>query len=276
MKSRRSIPVRIAGALFAAALLAVPTFVHAQGVYVALTTESQLVDPGAVFDVAITITQEGLAFNGFDAVVAYDPAALTLLTLSPISLQEGDLMTSACSSRFHLFRTGADTDTITDVLLCNGVSVTGPGDIYRLRFRASDTPQVTHIQFLEGLQFYNEGLYVNPAIPTDLDIGIGTGLVGVGGKPQPARLDLRVTPNPASGGTSFTIEASRPGAQELAVFDLKGRLVRQFQSTTTTAGTRIVHWDGRDALGRALAPGIYLIDLRMEGQSVTRRVSIVR
>src|SRR5215467_7812223 len=170
MTGSRRIRVRLAAALLGAVLLAVPAFVHAQGVYVALTTESQIVDPGAVFDVSLTITQEGLPFNGFDAVIAYDPAALTLLPLSPTSLQEGDLMTGACASRFHLFHQGAGTDTVTDVLLCNGVSVTGPGDIYRLRFRASNTPQVTHIQFLSGLQFYNEGLYVNPVFSTDLDI----------------------------------------------------------------------------------------------------------
>jgi hypothetical protein len=269
--------VRLAATLLAAVLLATPSFVHAQGVFVALTTESQIVDPGAEFDVAITITQEGLAFNGFDAVIAYDPAALTLVPLSPISLQEGQLMTDACGTRFHLFRTGADTDTITDVLLCNGVSVTGPGDIYRLRFRASDTPQVTHIQFLAGLQFYNEGLFVNPAIATDLDIGIGTGLVGVGDTPSRAKLDLLVAPNPTvAGGTSFTIKTDRAGTAKLSAFDLKGRLVRRFEDTTTTAGMRSIHWDGRDSAGHALPPGIYLVYLEMEGRSVTRRVSLVR
>jgi len=275
MTGSRSIRVRLAAALLGAALLAFPAFVHAQGVYVGLTTESQIVDPGAVFDVALTITQEGLPFNGFDAVVAYDPAALTLLPFSPTTLQEGDLMTGACPNRFHLFHQGAGTDTITDVLLCNGVSVTGPGDIYRLRFQASNTAQVTHIQFLDGLQFYNQGLYVNPVISTDLDIGIGTGLVGVGTTPGP-KLDLRVTPNPAAGGgTSFTIEADRAGVAELAVFDLRGRLVRRFPDTTT-AGVRNLRWDGRDALGRALPPGVYLVHLWMEGRSVTRRVSLVR
>jgi hypothetical protein len=272
----RSFRVRLAAALLGAALLVAPTFVHAQGVYVALTTDSQIVDPGTVFDVSLTITQEGLPFNGFDAVIAYDPAALTLLPLSPASLQQGELMTNACATTFHLFHQGADTDTMTDVLLCNGVSVTGPGRIYRLRFRASDTPQVTHIQFLDGLQFYDEGLYVNPVYATDLDIGIGTGLVGTGPTPAPGKLDLRVTPNPAAGGgTSLTIETDRAGAQELSVFDLKGRLVRRFEDDTT-AGMRTVHWDGRDALARAVPPGVYLVDLRMKGRSVTRRVSIVR
>ena len=276
MTSHRSLPLPFS-ALLAAALLGLPGPLHAQGVYVALTTQSQVVDPGAVFDVSLTITQEGLPFNGFDAVIAYDPAALTLVALNPVSLQEGGLMTSACDNRFHLFRPGADTDTISDVLLCNGVSVTGPGDIYRLRFQASNTPQVTHLQFLNGLQFYNEGLYVNPAFATDLDIGIGTGLVGVGSSPSPGKLDLLVAPNPTAAGTvSFTIQSDRAGRAKLSIFDLKGRSVRRFEDTISAAGGRAILWDGRDSLGRALPPGIYLVSLELDGRSVTRRVSILR
>ena len=113
-----------------------------------------------ILDLTIVVTQSGSAFNAFDAIVGYDPAALTLVPLSPLSLQQGSLMTGACSNTFHQFEQGADRDTITDALLCNATSVTGPGQIYRLHFRASATPQVTTVRFLPGLQFYNAGLYV--------------------------------------------------------------------------------------------------------------------
>src|SRR5262249_19646661 len=140
-----------------------------------------------------------------------------------------------------------------------------------------NTPQVTHLQFLDGLQFYNEGLYVNPVFATDLDIGIGTGLVGVGSSPPPGKLDLLVAPNPmVAGTTSFTIQSDRAGRAQLWVFDLKGRLVRRFEDTMTVAGERAIHWNGRDSLGRLLSPGVYLVDLQMAGRSVVRRLSIVR
>jgi len=272
----RSVPRRFAAALLALCSLVWTATAHAQSVSVALTPAAQLVDPGSVFEISITIQDAGLAFNGFDAVIGYDPAALTFIPLSPTSLQQGELMTEACATTFHLFQAGAATDTITDVLLCNGVSVTGPGRIYRLRFRASNTPQVTEIHFLPGLQFYNDGLFVNPVTSSDAQIGIGMGLVGVGAAPE-RKLELRISPNPSQGGgTAFTIETDRAGVQELAAFDLRGRLVRHFEDTTVTAGMRLVHWDGRDDGGNLLPPGVYLVSLRQEERSVSRRVSILR
>jgi len=267
---------RVAVRLLALSLSMWAATAHAQSVSVALTPAAQLVDPGSVFELSITIQEAGLAFNGFDAVIGYDPAALTFLPLSPTSLQQGELMTGACSNTFHLFQAGAATDTITDVLLCNGVSVTGPGRIYRLRFRASNTPQVTEVHFLPGLQFYNDGLYVTPVSSSDAQIGIGMGLVDVGATPE-RKLELRIAPNPSpGGGTSFTIESDRAGVQQLAAYDLRGRLVRHFEDTTGSAGVRLVHWDGRDDSGHVLPPGVYLVSLRLEGRSVSRRVSILR
>jgi flagellar hook capping protein FlgD len=272
----RFVATRLAAALLALCLSVWAATAHAQSVSVALTPAAQLVDPGSVFEISITIPDSGLAFNGFDAVIGYDPAALTFLPLSPTSLQQGELMTGACATTFHLFEAGAGTDTITDVLLCNGVSVTGPGRIYRLRFKASNTPQVTEIHFLPGLQFYNDGLYVTPVTSADAQIGIGMGLVDVGATPG-RRLELRIAPNPSpGGGTSFTIESDRAGVQRLAAFDLRGRLVRHFDDTTTTAGVRLVHWDGRDDNGHLLPPGVYLVSLHLEDRSVARRVSILR
>ena len=141
-------PLLLVGVLTAHASPAAP------GVTVALLPTQQ-VAPGATFDVYIQVTQAGSVFNGFDAVIGYDPAALTFV---PGSNEEGPYMTGACGNTFHVFRAGAGRDTITDVLLCAGVSLPGPGQLYKLRFQASMTPQVTEVRFLPGLQFYNAGL----------------------------------------------------------------------------------------------------------------------
>ena len=107
----------------------------AQGVTVALTPTQQVV-PGATFDVYLDVTEAGSAFNGFDAYIGYDPAALTYV---PGSNQEGSYMLDppACGNTFHVFKAGVGVDTISDVLMCGGVSLPGPGRLYRLRFQAS-------------------------------------------------------------------------------------------------------------------------------------------
>ena len=60
-----------------------------------------------------------------------EPAAVAL------SLQRGTLATGACllNSPFHSFVTAPDSLMCTLVILCGGVSVTGPGQLYRVRVR---------------------------------------------------------------------------------------------------------------------------------------------
>lgn len=248
---------------------------HAQGVTVALTPNGQQVTPGSVFTIDLTVTAAGSAFNGFDAVIGFDPSALTLVPTAPTSLQQGTLMTAACPNTFHRFRQGAATDTIACVLLCSGVSVTGPGQLYRLKFLASSTPQVTTIQFLPGLQFYNAGLYVNPVHASNAVIGIGMPAVGVGPSPAPKQLQLRIAPNPARAGAVFTLEADRAGPQQVGIYDVRGGLVRMFEDSAFAAGTRTLAWDGLDKAGNAVAPGVYLVTFRVAGRAVSNRITVV-
>jgi flagellar hook capping protein FlgD len=245
----------------AVALMALAPAARA-GVTIALQPATQNVGPGAEFDLFVNVTASGSAFNAFDAIIGYSPAALTLVALSPLSLQEGSMMTAACGSRFHRFRQGADRDTITDVLLCNGVSVTGPGGIYRLRFEASATPQTTTVQFLPGVAFYDAGIGVAPITSTDATVVIG-GSVDVGTPAaRSAHLRLQASPNPSRALTQLRIESEAAGFQEVTVCDLLGRAVRHLESGWFDAGARARDWDGRDDSGARVPPGIYYAQVR--------------
>jgi hypothetical protein len=267
--------VGIASVVAVVWMLAGARIAGAQGVHVALTPATSQVAPGDVFDIDLEITQADSPFNGFDVAIGYDPAALTLVPLSPLSLQQGTLLTDVCENTFHRFRQGSGNATVSDLLLCAGVSVAGPGQIYHLRFQASSTPQVTQLSFLPGLQFYNAGLYVNPAYSTDAVVSIGTPL-SVDPPARARTIGLRVAPNPARGGTTFVVEAEHSGLQRIRVVDIRGRLVRRFEDSLATAGRRTVVWDGRDAAGRPLPAGVYLVTFEAGGRSVSSRVSLVR
>ena len=269
---------RIALGVLLAALMGVTMAASARasssgaGVTIALTPAGQQVAPGAQFDLSIDVTQAGDSFNGFDLMVGYDPAALTLVPMNPIDLQQGSYMTNACGNTFHVFKAHAGVDTITDVLLCSGVSLPGPGQIYQLRFQASDTPQLTQVRFLPGGQFYDAGLYVSPLSSSDATITIGSP-VGVG-MPGAAGLSLSAAPNPASGHLTFTIE-SAGGPQSLTVFDLQGRVVRRLENGAGRPGIRLVSWDGRTDAGLLAAPGIYLARLQAQERAVWVRVTLI-
>jgi hypothetical protein len=244
------------------------------GVRVAMTTTSSTVTPGMEFDVYLQISEAGSSINAFDAIIGYDPAALTLIPLSPRSQQVGSLMAGACGSNFHRFRQGADRDTITLVLLCNNVSVSGPGQIYRLRFRASTTPAVTTISFLPGLNFFNEGTSVQPVLSSNLTIGVGVS--GVPGEPAiPAgRFSLSAMPNPSRSTTTFLVESRVAGPQELTVSDVLGRVVRRLDSGWFAAGRRELLWNGFNDSGDPVAPGVYYA--RLSGQGAVVKLSVVR
>jgi hypothetical protein len=245
------------------------------GVTVALLPTSQTVAPGADFDVFVTVTQSGSTFNAFDVVIGHDPGALTLLPLSPLSLQEGSLMKNACANTFHQFRRGTDRDTATDVLLCNQTSVTGPGQIYRVRFRASNTPQPTTVQFLSGLHFYDAGISVTPVTSSDATVSIEApvGVASPGGFQTALR--VRATPNPAHGGAMLRIDTDRPGMQDLLVLDALGRVVRHLERGFFEAAGRTISWDGRSDTGERLPVGLYTVRLRTPTRAVQTRLVLL-
>jgi hypothetical protein len=257
------------GMLGAAATRAVP------GVSVAIIPNAVEVAPGSTFDLELWITEPGSPVNGFDAVIAWDAGALTFVPLDPLWQQEGSLLLGACGNTFHRFTSTANQANITDVILCNGVSLPGPGPIYRLRFQASNTPQLTNVQFGPGLQFYNEGLYVNPVTSFNAVVGIGVTPVGVGSEVA-SGLSLRIAPNPSRNGTVFTIGADRAGPLKIRVLDAKGRMVWHAEDSLATKGVRRVSWDGRASDGSRVAAGVYVVILEAEGRSITDRIALVR
>jgi hypothetical protein len=248
------------------------------GVQVALLPATQTVTPGNEFDLELNVTQAGSPFNGFDATLTFDPAALTFLPASPTALQQGCLMTGACSAAcgntFHMFSAAADSQAITDILLCNQISLTGPGQIYKLRFRASNIAQVTQVRFRRRV-FYNAGQYVTPVTSTDATITIGS-TVDVGGVSPPlAGVHLRAEPNPSHGAVALAIESDAAGEQVVEVHDVAGRMVRQLSGGWQESGVRRVVWDGRDWTGGRAPAGIYLVTLRVGIRSTRTRVALL-
>jgi hypothetical protein len=272
MMMRRTIAVGLMAFLLGVG--AARTTLADPGVTVALTPDAQLVDPGSIFDIFLEVTQAGDAFNAFQAVISYDPAALTLVPASPTDLQQGSYMTNACGNTFHVFKAHAGVDTITDVLLCSGVSLTGPGQIYHLQFQASSTEQLTHLQLGPGVQFYNAGLAVLPVTTSDAVVTIGSP-VGVG-EPAAPSLELAVAPNPSRGRLVFAIGSEGAGPQSLSIFDLQGRLVRRMETRSAAAETRRVAWDGRNDNGTLVAPGVYLVRLAAGADERWCRITILQ
>jgi hypothetical protein len=263
---------RVASLVLVLLAVAVPSLAD---VHVAILPSPLIVQPGEIFDVAVTITEQGAPFNGYDAIVGYDPAVLTFLQRSQAE-QEGPLMTQACANRFHVFNANAAQGrlSISHVLLCAGVSVTGPGAVYRLRFQAgAQAAGTTTLALLDGTALYLAGNYVTPVFMENATIQIG----GSTSAPTPAAsgLALRAAPNPFNPCTTLAFVAAAPEPARLALYDARGQLVRVLLDEVVPAGSRSVNWDGTDSTGRPVAAGVYLARLDVGGQRVVSQVTLV-
>lgn len=83
-------------------------------------------------------------------------------------------------------------------------------------------------------------------------------------------------PNPFFEATSLRYRLAERGPATLEVFDLLGRRVRVLAEGVQSAGAHEVRWDGHDADGRLVASGVYLVRLRTDAATATRRVSLLR
>jgi hypothetical protein len=118
-----------------------------------------------------------------------------------------------------------------------------------------------------GVGAYHTDLTItsnDPTSPHGLHVVMIIGdLSGVGSLPvnSPMVSSLKNYPNPFNPRTWVQFENPAAGRVRLAIFDLKGRVVRHLLETDLPAGTHEVLWDGRSDEGRAVASGTYLVVL---------------
>jgi agmatine/peptidylarginine deiminase len=85
-----------------------------------------------------------------------------------------------------------------------------------------------------------------------------------------------VFPNPFRDRTRFRFELRFPERVELAVYDVRGRLVRRLVDGERPAGMTEIDWDGRDDSGRRVAAGVYWFRLRAAGLRHARPVVLTK
>ena len=67
------------------------------------------------------------------------------------------------------------------------------------------------------------------------------------------------------------------GATQVGVFDLHGRLIRSLVRESLLAGDHEVTWNGRDALGRPVASGVYFVRLLSpDGSELSRKLVLAK
>ena len=100
----------------------------------------------------------------------------------------------------------------------------------------------------------------------------------VGVEPHPpAAVTLEApSPNPSRAGSALRFALPRAGHVRLAVHDTQGRLIRLLVEGERDAGAHTEVWDGADATGRTVAPGLYHARLEAAGRALGQRIVRVR
>lgn len=256
-------------------LLAMPRTATTASFTLAGVADTIAVARGETFTLDLVLRDTSPPFNAFDLDVRFDPGRLTNVPISPLSAQRGPLMTSACltNSPFHLFTPSPDSLVCTMVILCNGVSVTGPGTLYRVRFTAAATDAWTTLSFGNGTMFYMGGPEVDTLVRRPIVIRIGTPpVLDAGGRRAPLEPELDpVVPNPGRSARDLAVSFRLPREDraEVMLLDPQGR--------------RIAACSGRFAAGvhrlplslPRLGPGRYVIVLRTASGTTRTRAWVV-
>ena len=87
---------------------------------------------------------------------------------------------------------------------------------------------------------------------------------------------LRNSPNPFGASTTIPFALAAAGRATVRVFDVAGGLVAVLQDGPLPAGNHSVVWDGREATGRRVAPGVYFARLTTAETTATVRMTLAR
>jgi subtilisin family serine protease len=91
-----------------------------------------------------------------------------------------------------------------------------------------------------------------------------------------ADLWLTPRPNPTRAWTAVHFGLPRDTEVSLAIYDVRGRQVRELVSGLQTAGEHRAAWDLRDDANRSVASGLYFAILRAEGRVLKRSIVALR
>jgi hypothetical protein len=87
-------------------------------------------------------------------------------------------------------------------------------------------------------------------------------------------------PNPFNPSTTISIDVPESiGVKQpvsLAIYDVRGQLVRTLINSNLEPGRHKIYWDGRDDRRQSVASGIYLYTLKADEERFTRKMTVLK
>jgi hypothetical protein len=169
------------------------------------------------------------------------------------------------------------TKPVTLTVQIPGVPLGVPVAFYRYEVNGTDTTLVA----IGGARSA-DGRSLSTTISTFGAYAVlyGPGVGGAEGFAGARGLDIQprvVSPNGGGYDTraAISFDVGRAGSGAVKVFDRAGRLVREVaESAAFTPGRNVVFWDGKDGEGRVVPSGLYVVAVRLDGQTSVASVAV--
>ena len=106
-------------------------------------------------------------------------------------------------------------------------------------------------------------------------VGVPTTAVQTPAVARPAQYRLGNSyPNPFNPTVVIPLDLATDAARvSLTVYDVLGRRVRQVWQGPLGAGTHRFTWDGRDEVGKAVAAGVYIYQVEVDGRAEAKKTT---
>jgi len=193
---------------------------------------------------------------------------------SPIRPEQGAFVTTALPT-FTWTSTGSDrfelAGDIAFTQLLEGATVMGGVYTLPMVLPHSDSTMYYWRVRPESSEAWSETFVFSAVrVPTDAkDVSDDPGL------PDDHRLSQNY-PNPFNPTTTIEFHLAHATHVTISIHNVLGQLIEILVDETMAQGSRSVDWDAMDAQGRDVASGIYFYRLSADGQSLTRKMVLVR
>lgn len=145
-----------------------------------------------------------------------------------------------------------------------------------MSFRAYYAPEDTVINLTDTLTFESGAAYGTPDEPYGL-----TGTLGISSIGETTTLVAEYQlfanyPNPFNPSTMIRLHLPHSVPVHLAVYNLRGTVVRTLVDRPMTPGDHTIHWDGRNSAGEQMSAGVYFYRIITPEFTATRKMLLVK
>jgi len=79
-------------------------------------------------------------------------------------------------------------------------------------------------------------------------------------------------PNPFSSSTAISYKLNKQADVQLTIYDVLGREVKKISTSNQAAGIHGISWEGKNELGKKLAAGVYLYQMRVGNKTLSKKM----